>query len=145
MTGIFETGADLQIDINLALQLVMFVIVAVSLFYKNKKKFRMHGTLMGAAVVLHIVSFLAVMGPIFFGNFSDFVDYMAYLEVQTTWIHAAAGATAMILGAMVVGLWALNPSDVASCSRRKRLMDVTFLFWLISLLFGVATYVIVYG
>jgi hypothetical protein len=144
LAGIFGTGATLQIDINLTLQIVMFVIVAVSLFYKNKKKFKAHGVLMGIAVILHVVSFVAVMGPIFFGNFSDFVDYLSYTEVQTTWIHAVPGAIAMVTGAVLVALWALNVSDVAACSRRKRLMDATVLFWLISLVFGVVTYILVY-
>jgi len=122
----------------------MFAIILISLFYKNKNKFKIHGWLMGIAVILHVASFLAVMGPIFFGHFSAFVEYTAYPEIQTTWIHAVPGAIAMIMGIMLVGLWALNPSDSASCSRRKRLMDVTVLLWLISLVFGVVTYMLLY-
>jgi uncharacterized membrane protein YozB (DUF420 family) len=144
LTGIFGTGADLQIDINLILQIIMFVIITISLFYKNKMKFKIHGMLMGIAVFLHVLSFLAVMGPIFFGHFSTFVDYISYPEIQTTWIHAIPGAIAMIMGITLVGLWALNPSNIAACSRRKRLMDITVLLWLVSLIFGIATYILLY-
>jgi uncharacterized membrane protein YozB (DUF420 family) len=144
LTGIFGTGADLQVDINLILQIVMFIIIAISLFYKKKKKFKTHGGLMGIAVILHILTFLTVMGPIFFGHFSMFVDYFSYPEIQTTWIHAIPGAIAMIMGILLVGLWALRPSNVAACSRRKRLMDVTVLLWLVSLIFGIATYILLY-
>jgi uncharacterized membrane protein YozB (DUF420 family) len=144
LTGIFGTGATLQVDINLILQIIMFVIIAISLFYKNKNKFKTHGVLMGIAVILHVLTFLTVMGPIFFGHFSTFVEYTSYLEIQTTWIHAIPGAIAMILGIMLVGLWAPNASNIAACSRRKRLMDVTVLLWLVSLIFGIATYILLY-
>ncbi len=144
LTGIFGTGAALNVDVNLALQVIMFVIIVISLFYKNKKRFNIHGGLMGIAVILHILTFLTVMGPIFFGQFSAFVDYISYPEIQTTWIHAIPGAIAMIMGILLVGAWAVRPSNVAACSRRKRLMDVTVLLWLVSLIFGIATYILLY-
>ena len=144
MTGIFGTGAALNVDVNLILQIITFVIVVISLFYKNKMKFKIHGVLMGIAIILHVLTFLAVMGPIFFGYFSEFVEYVSYPEVQTTWIHAIPGAIAMVMGIMLVGLWALYPSNIAACSRRKRLMDITVLLWLVSLIFGIATYILLY-
>jgi uncharacterized membrane protein YozB (DUF420 family) len=144
LTGIFGTGADLQVDVNLILQIVMFLIIVISLIYKNKNKFKIHGVLIGIAVILHILSFLTVMGPIFFGYFREFVQYISYPEIQTTWIHAILGAIAMILGIILVGLWALHPSNIAACSRRKRLMDITVLLWCISLIFGIATYILLY-
>jgi len=64
--------------------------------------------------------------------------------VQTTWIHAVPGAIAMIMGIVLVGAWALRPSNIAACSRRKRLMDITVLLWLISLMFGITTYLVFY-
>ena len=145
MTGIFGTGASLEVDINLILQIVSFLILVAGLVYKNKKKFRMHGISMGVAVVLHVISFLAVMGPVFFGHVGIYVDYLSETEIQTTWIHAISGAAAMILGILLVGLWALKPANMAACSKRKRLMDLTFLLWLISLVFGIVTYMLVYN
>ena len=144
MTGIFGTGALLQADINMILQVVMFLVVGLGIFYKVKKKFKKHGQLMGVALVLHILSFVAVMGPVFFTDFEGLVTYTAYLEVQTMWIHAIAGAVSMILGTTVVVLWALNPMNIAACAKRKRIMDITTVLWLISLIFGVITYVLFY-
>lgn len=144
MTGIFGTRAVLQTDINLILQIVMFLIIVIGLVYKNKRKFKIHGGLMGIAVILHVISFLTVMGPIFFRNFESFVTYTSYLEVQTTWIHAVPGAIAMIMGIVLVGAWALRPSNIAACRRMKRLMDITVLLWFISLIFGIATYIVFY-
>ena len=144
MTGIFGTGALLQIDINLILQIVMFLIIIIGLVYKNKMKFKIHGGLMGIAVILHVLSLLVVMGPSFSEGYEHFTTATSDLGVQTTWIHAIPGAIAMIMGTFLVVAWALRPSNIAACSRRKRLMDITTLLWLVSLTFGIATYLVFY-
>lgn len=144
MTGIFGTEALLQADINLLLQIAMFLIIVISLVYKNKMKFKIHGTLMGTAVILHLISLFAVMGPSFSQAYDYFTAATSDLGVQTTWIHAIPGAVAMILGIFLVAAWALRPSNLAACSRRKRLMDITTLLWLVSLIFGIASYLAFY-
>jgi uncharacterized membrane protein YozB (DUF420 family) len=144
LTGIFGTGAVLQTDINLILQIVMFLIIVIGLVYKNKRKFKIHGGIMGIAVILHVLSILLVMGPSFSEGYDFFTTATSELGVQTTWIHAIPGAIAMIMGIILVGAWALRPSNIAACSRMKRLMDITVLLWLISLIFGIATYIVFY-
>ena len=144
LTGIFGTGASLEVDINLILQIVSFLILVLGLVYKNKKKFKMHGISMGVAVILHILSFFLVMAPSFSQAYEYFTTVTSDAGVQTTWIHAIPGATAMILGILLVGLWALKPANIASCVRRKRLMDITFLLWLVSLVFGIVSYMLFY-
>ena len=144
LTGIFGTGAVLQTDINLILQIVMVLIIVIGLIYKNKNKFKIHGGLMGIAVILHVLSLLLVMGPSLYENYDFFTTGTSELGVQTTWIHAIPGAIAMILGIVLVVSWALRSSNIAACSRKKRLMDVTVLLWLISLAFGIATYIVFY-
>ncbi len=144
MAGIFGTGAIFQTDINLILQIVMFLVIIIGLIYKVKRKFKIHGILMGIAIILHVLSFVLVMGPSFFEAYDYFTMATSDLGVQTTWIHAVPGAIAMILGIILVVAWAIRPSNVARCSRLKRLMDVTLLLWLISLLFGIATYFVFY-
>jgi uncharacterized membrane protein YozB (DUF420 family) len=144
LTGIFGTGAVLQTDINLILQIVMFAIIVISLIYKNKMKFKIHGVLMGIAVILHVISLLAVMGPSFSAGYEYFTTSTSDFGVQTMWIHAIPGAIALILGIILVGTWASRPSNIAACSRRKRIMDITTLLWLVSLIFGIASYIVFY-
>ena len=57
MTGIFGTKALLQTDINLMLQIIMFLILLMGYVYKKKGKFKIHGGIMGIAVLLHAFSF----------------------------------------------------------------------------------------
>jgi len=144
LTGIFGTGAHIQTDINLILQLVMLIIIVVGLVYKSKRKIKIHGGLMGIAVILHLISLFAVMLPSFNKNYEYFRTATSELGVQTIWIHAVPGAIALILGIVLVAAWALRPSNIASCSRRKRIMDITTLLWLISLVFGIASYMVFY-
>jgi uncharacterized membrane protein YozB (DUF420 family) len=84
------------------------------------------------------------MAPSFSHAYEYFTTATSDAGVQTTWIHAIPGAAAMILGILLVGLWALKPANIASCARRKRLMDITFLLWLISLVFGIVAYILFY-
>lgn len=144
LTGIFGTGAVLRTDINLLMQIVMFLIIVISLTYKKKMKFKIHGGLMGIAMILHVISLLAVMGPSFSQSFEHFITATSDFGVQTTWIHAVPGAIALILGIVLVGGWAMRPSNIMACSRRKRMMDITILLWLVSLIFGIAAYVLFY-
>jgi uncharacterized membrane protein YozB (DUF420 family) len=143
MTVLFGTNIFLK-DINIILQIVTFLIIAIGFFSKRKRKFKIHGCIMGIAVILHAISFLTIMGP----SFSKGYDYLTRATsnpaVQSIWIHAIPGAIAMILGIYLVGAWALCPSNIAACSRRKRIMDVTITLWFASLIFGIAVYVISY-
>ena len=72
LTGLFGTAAPLAVDITVIIQVVMFLMVIMGLVYKNKRKFKIHGELMGIAVILHFLSFLIVMLPTFYSGFDYF-------------------------------------------------------------------------
>ncbi len=140
MTGFLGTNAHLGADINLILQIIMFLIIIIGLIYKNKRKFKIHGSIMGIAVILHVLTFLTVMVPPFLESFNYFITETSEFRVQMTLAHAVPGAIAMVLGIVLIEMWALHPSNIAACSRRKRLMDIITILWLVSLIFGIATY-----
>jgi uncharacterized membrane protein YozB (DUF420 family) len=145
LSGIFGTDAVLITDINLLIQIISFLLLLTGLIYKAKRKFRIHGSFMGIAVFLHLVSFLLAMGPSFAGGFDFFTTDTLLTGVQTMWVHAIAGAIALILGIVLVVAWILQLSNISACMRRKRLMDITVLLWAISLIFGIATYLAFYA
>jgi uncharacterized membrane protein YozB (DUF420 family) len=144
MAGLLGTNAPLQVDINLIVQIVMFLIIGIGFIYKIRRKYKIHGSMMGIAVILHVISFITVMGPSFSGGYEFLTTATSETGVQTIWVHVIAGAIAMLLGIFLVAAWALRPSNVAGCSRRKRIMDVTIGLWLVSLIFGITSYVIFY-
>ena len=144
MSGILGTHAYLGADLNLIFQLITFILIIISVVFKMKKKFKTHGQLMGVAIVMHIISFVAIMGPVFFTDFKGLVSLVSYPEVQTMWIHLIPGLISIILGTLIVLLWALNPNNLAACRKRKRIMDITITLWLTSLIFGLTTYTLFY-
>jgi uncharacterized membrane protein YozB (DUF420 family) len=145
LIGLLGTNAPIEKDINLIIQVIMFLILILGISYKNKKIFKIHGKLMGFALTLHILSFLIVMLPAFYLSFDYFIMTTSDMRVQITWIHAVTGLIVMILGIFIVGTWLLNTNKIAECFRKKRLMDITVIFWFISLTFGIITYIIFYS
>jgi uncharacterized membrane protein YozB (DUF420 family) len=144
LSGIFGTNAVITTDINLLIQIIALLLLLTGLIYKAKGKFRIHGSVMGVAVFLHLISFLLAMGPSLFYNFEFFTTDTLNTGVQTMWAHAITGAVALILGIVLVVAWILQSSNVKACIRRKRLMDITALLWTISVIFGIATYLSFY-
>jgi uncharacterized membrane protein YozB (DUF420 family) len=144
LSGLFGTNAVLITDINLLIQIISFLMLLTGLAYKAKSQFKLHASFMGIAVSLHLISFLLAMAPSFIDAFKFFTTDMSLMGVQTMWVHAIAGAVALILGILLVVAWILQSSNFKACIKRKRLMDITALLWTISLIFGIATYLAFY-
>jgi uncharacterized membrane protein YozB (DUF420 family) len=144
MAGIFGTNAVLITDLNLLVQILSFIIVLGALAYKTKGNFKIHGSIMGVAVLLHFITFLVAMGPSFVGNFTFLTTDTLLIGVQVLWVHAISGAISLILGIFLVTMWAPKASNIKPCFGRKRIMDATVVSWTMSLAFGIATYVAFY-
>jgi hypothetical protein len=145
LTGILGTNAPLTIDLTLIAQIIAFALVAIAIAYKFKRKWKIHGFIMGGALALHFINFLAVMIPLFMSNFSLYETGSSFLFVQTLWIHVVSGVLALILASFITLTWIPKPSNLKHCFKRKRLMDATVLLWAISLAFAIATYIATYA
>lgn len=140
MSGIFSSNTVFITDFNLVIQIVTFLLILLGFRYKIRKKFQNHGYIMGIAVFLHLVFFIIAMWPSFSGGFEFFTTSIFLIGVQAMWIHAVAGTISLIIGVYIVLAWLLHVSNIARCFKRKRLMDIALIFWLISLIFGIVTY-----
>lgn len=143
---IIGLGHPIQLNtaLNLITQIITMIILFLSLYYKNKKNYKTHAITMTIAVVLHLLTFILVMGPIFFEFLSFYQTETGLTYVQTTWIHAIPGAIALVLGIVLILIWAFNTSNIEKCFKRKRIMDITLILWIISLIFGIITYALIY-
>jgi uncharacterized membrane protein YozB (DUF420 family) len=131
-------------QVSWVLQIFVLVLIVFAVGLKSRKKFREHGLIMLGAVVLHIVSILAVMVPsfgLFLGagaiNLADVVTVIIF-------VHAFAGIVAALSGAWLVGSWHLK-ADLQGCFRKKRLMDVTFGLWVLAIVLGIVIYAKIVG
>jgi len=142
--GIFNPNATVQADANLVFQIVIFLFLAVGfLVAKAKRSFQKHGLIMGIAVGLHTVSILIVMVPSLAASRGLFADLYASLSLVVL-SHAILGSLVEILGIYLVGAWAINRKNVKACFKRKTPMRATVFLWLLELIGGAYTYILLY-
>ena len=144
MSGIFGTNAALITDVNLIMQIISFLLLLIGFVYKLKKKFKIHGFVMGTAILLHLIFFIIAMWPSFSLSFEFFTTSTSLSGVQAMWLHAVPGLIVLVLGLFLVIAWLLRISNIAACFKRKRLMDITFALWVISIIFGIVSYLCFY-
>ena len=124
--------------------MVSFVLFLGAFVYKAKGKFKIHGSIMGFALILHFITFLIAMGPSFFENITFLTTETLQVGVQTLWVHALSGTISLALGFFLILMWVPKVTNIKGCFGRKRIMDVTALLWAISFVFGIVTYVVFY-
>ena len=126
--------------VSLVIQIVVLALLIGAVMLKSQKKFRQHGITILSAVVLHIISIFAVMIPsyqAFFGA-SGLIDY-ADVFVVLTLTHVAAGFMAALLGVWLVSSWHLQ-TNMQTCFKKKRIMDITLVLWLLAIIIGMVLY-----
>lgn len=127
---------------SLIIQLVIFVLLIVSVNLKRHKRFRQHGLLMVSAVVLHLISVLAVMVPSF-GAIAFTMTGLSETVIALSIAHGILGLIALVLGIWITGSWRFRQS-LQFCTPKKRSMLATFIVWTAAILIGVALYFILY-
>ena len=129
---------------SLIIQIVVLFLILYGYLLKKQQRFRQHGITMFSAVVLHLATMFGIMIPSFIvAIVPDFIVPNAYgLTSVVTLVMAVTGALAVSLGVWLVVSWRFR--DVKGCFSRKRIMLTTIIFWLVSLSFGIALYIILY-
>ncbi len=118
-----------------ASQLLLMAILAYGYLRYRAGDRRRHGYALVAATVIHYVSVLALMIPVFVDEYPSLaaapLDAFALANVA----HAATGAVAMVLAAYISIRWIANGLNPRGCTG-KTIMRVTILNWSISLIIG---------
>jgi len=130
--------------ISLGIQIVVLALLIGAIFLKSKSKYRQHGIVMFSALVLHIVSILAVMVPSFRAYVGPGVINFSDIWAIVTFVHVSTGLIAVLVGIWLVGSWHLK-TDIKQCFRKKRFMDATLILWLLSILLGIMLYMVIVG
>lgn len=130
-------------QINIVLQVVILTILCAGLALKKKNKFFFHGTIMLIAVLLNVFSFLLVMLPSLL-SLEVIVTQPASRFSLVILAHASLGAVVIALAIWLTATWHLS-SDTRKCFRRKLIMRVTSILWMITLLLGIVLYWYLYG
>lgn len=121
-------------------QIIVLFLLATGYILKRKSKFRTHGSLMAAAVVLHLITILLVMIP----NFRFFLSTnISLLEAIIGVTHGILGSLGVILGIIPVSTWRFK-NDLTGCFNRKQIMRVTIIIWISALIIGIIIFGIYY-
>jgi len=128
--------------VSLIVQIAVLFLLLGGYTFKKIKKFRQHGITMLTAVVFHsavILTWMIWSLLSFFGsgsiNFGDVI-------VVVTLVHAFTGIVAELLGIWLVTSWRLR-ANMQTCFKKKRIMLVTLILWLIALSLGIILYLVI--
>ena len=128
---------------NLVLEIIILMVLFAAFALKRKGKFLKHGGMMLVGVVLNILSFVIVMGPALFSfGQNGLFDHPGRLYFVTL-VHAGLGGIALVLGVFLVASWHLQAS-AQNCVRRKKIMLLTFVLWVLALILGILLYMLLY-
>jgi hypothetical protein len=131
---------------SLVVQIVVLFLLAYGFLLKEKFRYRQHGFVMAAAVVLHLLMVFFLMIPSFV--LAVVPDYIVVSPLELTSIvgllHGILGSVAVALGVWLVVAWRFN-RDFNGCFARKKMMTPTLYVWVAALTFGIALYVIFIG
>jgi uncharacterized membrane protein YozB (DUF420 family) len=131
------------IDLTLLFQIIILALLLLSILFKYKRNYHWHGVSMGTGLILHLISIAMVMIPSLMGFRGLFENPTNFLAI-TILSHSFLGIAVLVLGGWLVAAWAVSPHEVASCFKRKKIMDLTLIFWLTTLTLGIFTYLLLY-
>ena len=132
-------------QVDLCFQIAIFALLALGMTFKRIHKPKTHSQLMLAAVVLNIVSLLAVMGP----AWSQIGITNSGTLGAITLLHISLGGLALLFSFWVVGSWLLSPLFAqpmqTQCygSLNKKVMWAVLVLWLASLIVGLFLFAMV--
>jgi uncharacterized membrane protein YozB (DUF420 family) len=107
-----------------------------------KANYKIHGKMMGSAVVLNAISILLVMGPRLLGSIGFLTSTIRELRSQIAVLHPILGVTGEILG--IAAVVELRPCGSKMGTKVKYLMRITFAIWTLAFLIGATVYIAFY-
>jgi uncharacterized membrane protein YozB (DUF420 family) len=142
MKGFLGTGATFGADLNLVVQIIMGVALAIGAILARQKRYRAHGICQTTVLLLNLLMIGLVMWPSFQQQVKPALSKVLhkwYYEAPA--IHAVLGITAELLGlyiALVAGTNVLP--QWLRFKHWKWWMRTELVLWAIVLLTGVGTY-----
>jgi uncharacterized membrane protein YozB (DUF420 family) len=130
--------------IGLTIQIIVLALLVYGYYLKRKFMIPQHGRIMAWATALHLTTIFAVMVPSFvLAVIPEYITKNVEGVVSLiSLVHVPIGLTAVSLGLWFAVSWRLK--GLRGCFNRKKLMLITMVLWLFTLLLGIALYSIFY-
>ena len=131
---------DLRGNIVSIIQIIALILLTIGVYpYRirtNNRNLIIHGFLSTSALALNLATVFYVMIPTLNSMFGTFIG-LSTLPLVVVLLHISLGATAIVLGLVMIVSWATHPLGELGCSRTWRLMIPTFVIWAATLVLGI--------
>ncbi len=122
-------------EINLIVQTFWTTLILVSMWFRNKGNYLIHGILMAIVVVATLVSFSFVLLMTPPSGSSMQVYFGSPLKMAEFVSHAILSIPAIFFGVWLVALW--RPNSITFPAKSKRIAQITATLWVLSYVAGV--------
>ena len=126
--------------LSLILQLTVFAMLIFGYLLFRAHNIKGHGVVLCVATVVHIGAILLRMIPAVFSD-PEFTSLSLDPLNMIHWSHIVLGLIAPALGTYISLRWIIHGTNPRYCVG-KWMMRITFITWIISLVFGIVMYFI---
>jgi uncharacterized membrane protein YozB (DUF420 family) len=127
-------------EINLIMQSLWTALVIVSMWFRRKGNYLVHGILMLVVVSITVVSFSAVLVMSPPGSDSMQTYFSSLFNLVAFIGHAVLSIPAIAFGVWLVALW--RPRSTSFPSKSKKAAQLTTVFWVLSYVVGVLDFLV---
>jgi uncharacterized membrane protein YozB (DUF420 family) len=142
VTPLSESQVPLSFrDINLLMQTLWLTLLLVSMWFRKKGNFFVHGILMILVVTVTLVSFsgVLVMSPPNPGSMGEY--FGSPVDIAVFLAHGVFSIPAIAFGVWLVALW--RPNSATFAARSHRAAQLTTIFWVVSYVVGIMDFLLI--
>ena len=120
-------------DINLVIQTTLLAVILISMWFRAKGNYLVHGATMIGVVVAQLVGTIAVIATTPSSAMEPITSVP--LNMSMFAVHAVFGVASVASGLFLVALW--RPKSTTFPAKSKRIAQVTALLWIITFVIGI--------
>ena len=126
-------------EVNLVMQTIWTTLVLVSMWFRKKGNYFVHGILMVVVVSVTVVSFslVLVMSPPTSSSMQAYFNSPVYIAQFIS--HAVLSIPAIILGIWLVALW--RPKSTTFPTKTRKIAPTVATLWVLSYVAGVLGFI----
>ena len=134
--------APINSTLNLYLQILILVILAIGVFFAKIRKFKNHERIMGSAILLSLISLIFFMIPVFQQKTAFLTNSPDYSSSQIIIFHIIIGVLAAALTTNIIVKRTISSSLHKYMAKpRKTLMKITLIIWVGAFIYGTALFI----
>jgi uncharacterized membrane protein YozB (DUF420 family) len=120
-------------DLNLVLQATLLAVILISMWFRARGNYFVHGATMIGAVLAQLIGLIVVIA---FTPSSAMEPITSVpLNMSMFAVHAFFGLASIGSGLLLVALW--RPKSITFAVKSKRIAQITGLLWVVTVVIGI--------